>query len=694
MKSPLPVRMLVLLVVLAACSGSAPPVPPPAPPTTPEPRPPVAPVPPPEPVNHRPTRLGNGLEVVVTEAPTNGDALLQLGFRCGSLTTAPALAEFAVEAIVAGADASQGRPPLTAAIANLGGIVRTDTGATTTWIAIRVPGARWQDAQTALLAALTAPARTRSQLERIREDLVDTITAEIGARPAVAMAHALLAGEADTAAHVRSVLDRDPSEVGLFQARFFRPENAIWTLHVPGDPGATAAALAKPIAGSLAHWSPPALSSPTTKTVAARPSTGVVWKENKAAPCRASLLTFLPDLGRADAATLLLLHACVTLDGTGGRLERLQNERGLGHVQWSTEIVPGAERTILVMSTDVAANDVTKLWATIDAARRSVRDVPLTPSERDLAQRGAHLTAGLGRLDAFARHRLPIQLRERGTSVAAIESSAGVLDGSGKYAESVEAFLASPVVLFVNGGAIPAEAADVRRIELLPAGFTPARATPAAAPPVAGAPWLDRAAEAIGSLALLRRYRGHDAESRMQTESAPSAKETLAWRTDGNVRRTREVLGNRIETRIEGDQQIEILGDDKHALSPRETALLRREMQRHPIALLAAHAQGQLAFRDIAQRTAFDRELMILQAEGDRFDRLRVHIDTMSRLIRAVEVWETLPDGTTVHLHDAWSDYRTVDGLRVPFRRVTTQDDGQNRVETVFTKWQPLLVAP
>jgi hypothetical protein len=59
--------------------------------------------------------------------------------------------------------------------------------------------------------------------------------------------------------------------------------------------------------------------------------------------------------------------------------------------------------------------------------------------------------------------------------------------------------------------------------------------------------------------------------------------------------------------------------------------------------------------------------------------------------VRVVETVETLPDGTTVHLEDAWQDYRTVAGLRVPHHRMTTQDDGQNRVETVFTKWSPTL---
>lgn len=44
-----------------------------------------------------------------------------------------------------------------------------------------------------------------------------------------------------------------------------------------------------------------------------------------------------------------------------------------------------------------------------------------------------------------------------------------------------------------------------------------------------------------------------------------------------------------------------------------------------------------------------------------------------------------------MHVHDAWSDYRTTQGLRAPFHRLTTLDDGQNRIETTFTRWQPQL---
>ena len=131
------------------------------------------------------------------------------------------------------------------------------------------------------------------------------------------------------------------------------------------------------------------------------------------------------------------------------------------------------------------------------------------------------------------------------------------------------------------------------------------------------------------------------------------------------------------------------MGTTKRALDLAEVAALRREQQRHPLALLAAHARGELEFRSRARRTVGDREMMVLEATGTRFDRLRVHIDTESNLLRVVEVWETLPDASVVHIEETWSDYRRTASLRVPHHRMTSQDNGQNRIETTFVRWMP-----
>ncbi|MGB3965406.1 MAG: hypothetical protein WBO45_01655, partial [Planctomycetota bacterium] len=263
---------------------------------------------------------------------------------------------------------------------------------------------------------------------------------------------------------------------------------------------------------------------------------------------------------------------------------------------------------------------------------------------------------------------------------------------------ATDAFLALPFALVVIGGTAPAEITEVRAIDLLPPGHAgePTAADRPPAPGVPGPPttWPERAAAATGGRANLARLTGWRYEAKVNHEQAPALVESGQWSVDGTLRRVREILGQTIETVLDGTKWSESTGKTTASLDAAQAAFARREQQRHPLGLLAGAIRGELSFRQVAQRDAGDRTVMVIEATGDRFDRLRLHIDTQSHLVRVVEAWETLPDGTVLHLHDAWSDYRTVDGLRVPFRRLTTFDDGQNRTETVFTSWRPTLRAP
>ena len=110
------------------------------------------------------------------------------------------------------------------------------------------------------------------------------------------------------------------------------------------------------------------------------------------------------------------------------------------------------------------------------------------------------------------------------------------------------------------------------------------------------------------------------------------------------------------------------------------------EIERHPLAILSAYARGTLKFRLLADRVFEGRNYLVVEATGDRFDRLRLSIDRQSCLIRTVETWTTSPQGTPTSFVDTWSDHRSVDGLRFPFRRVTVVDDSASRRVTTFSK--------
>lgn len=691
----LPTFLAGFVFAFGACGA------PPAPPPTPAPAvaAPAADTPDTAPttVADHTTRLPNGLTLIVRAAQPHDQALLHLGFLVGNSFVLPGLAELALHTLVSGADASRGRPSLSTAIAQLGGFVETSVGTATSWVQIRVPAARWRAAEAALLRALEAPPQTRSQLERLRDDLVAARVDAIRTDPVRAMAEALLLVENDPAAHLATLLDRDASEVGLFRARYHRPERALFSLQVPGDPAANARSLEGAARDSLANWRPEAAAVPEPRLLPRTFRAGFYWSPAAGTDlAQVGWLQLLPPLSRVDAATLYALHACVTLDGAGGRLEQLQRERGLGHVRWRSEFVRGADMFAVLLRTEVPSRDVPQLRQLVAAARASLGDVPPNESEFALARRRAALTAGLGLLGDVTRLRVQTTLTVLGGSVELFERRLAELGGPTSFdlAAATRAYLDLPSMVVAVGGTVPADVADAQPFATLPPGFAPAPAAATAEAPVGESPWIDRASDALGGKALVRRLIGYRHEARLSSPQAPPATETVQWRADGTLQRTRELLGRKIETDLAGTSWSEQLGDQRQSLTAQEAALLRREMQRHPLALLAASQLGALTFEPVAQRTVGERDYMVLQARGDRFDRLRLYIDTVSHLVRVVEVWETLPDGTVEHLQDAWSDYRSVDGLRVPFRRVTTQDDGQNRVEAVYSSWQPLLSAP
>lgn len=689
---------LLLAGLLGACAG-APPSPVGAVPTPPTPGP-ATPPPASAPATTRDprlTRLENGVAVAIREA-TGADAQLQLGFLSGASFAAPGLAELSTWTLLEDGDASQGQASLQQAIRRLGGTVRLQVGPLTTWLDLRVPGDRWQQALAAVQTALTVPSQSRHQLLRMRDDLVATRVAEVRQQPLRAMARAMLLGDRSTSDYVRGLLDRDPGEVSLFRSRLFRPERAVLSLEVPGDPAVVAKQLEQAGAQGFAGWRPPAPVPGTVPMLERSVARGAHWAPSgRAEPCQVGIVMLLPDLAVNGPRTpsLLLLQCCLTMDGTGGRLEQLSRERGLGQVRWQSELVQTADAVALLLTARMDAADAARVWPTLELARRSLRDVPPSASELALAARRAHLTASLGQLEARSRLRAETSMLVRGQTLTSLEQGLSELTTTGLDPLAAPEFLQLPAAVVVVGGIVPDGTQEVATFDLLPSGFAPeAVATDTKAPAATAAPWLARAIDAAGGKDLVRRFAGYRAETRLVQEKAPAAADTFTWRDDGTLTRSRQLLGQEIVTTVTKTGGSEAIGAERQPLSDAEVATLRREFARHPLALLAAAARGELEFRAIAQREVGDRQFIVLEALGDRFDRLRLHIDTVSHLVRVVESWETLPDATLLHLQEEWSDYRDAAGLRLPFHRFTVFDDGENRVETVFARCQPQLRAP
>ena len=692
---------MAAFVVLSACAGSPPPAPvapTPPPPKAPPPAGPAAQAPAPAqvpaPAPATLQRLANGVLVFLRQAPAVRLVRLQANLQAGALAQAPGLAELTAHVLAETADPARGRGSLRQIVDGLGGTLQIQVGPDTTTFDVRVPRARWLEAATALSSALTTVPASRSQVERVRALRLRQCAVEFGRDPVLALAGQLLRGATDTSRHFGELQDRDASEVAAFHARHYRPESL--RIQVEGDltSEAVLGALRSGGAADLERWKPPTAPPPAGR-LARTTESAIHWTPDAPGRCEVGLLLELPPTAKASAAAFVL-QDCLSLDGTGGRLERFQQQLGIGHVRWRVAVVDAGDTTALLLRAELDAAEAALAWRCLQLARESLRDVPPTASELELAARRAPLTARLPLLDPGSRLRAELRLAERNETLRDLDAELAARSVTPPSNDEIAAFLATPVAMIVVGGTAPADLAPLHRWQVLPTGFerneSGAAATlerTAAERAASGAPWLAHAVEAVGGADRLRRLSGWTSVAEIVHAEAPSVRESVDWSFDGRLVRRRELLGQTIVTTVEADAGTETLSGTTVNLSAAELQQLRAEPARHPLAILAAHVRGELPFEYVAKRAVEDREHVVLQALGGRGDRLRIHVDADSHLVRRVELWATLQDGSVVRIEEAWSDYRPVAGLRVPYLRQVDQDDGKNRLETVFESFVP-----
>ncbi|HLQ37640.1 MAG TPA: hypothetical protein VK348_07555, partial [Planctomycetota bacterium] len=240
-------RMLPWILLASACGSAPPPLP------SPEAAP--APVAAPLPVRAASdapfrTRLANGLTVLLWPPPLrDGTVALQLALAGGTSQGPQGLADLAAEVLLAAGDATAGRPGLRQSIAGLGGTIEVEHGPVTTWFGVRVPTTNLQPALAALTAALALPTTSRSQIERVRSELLQARALSVWNVPARAVPTRFLLGDRGSGEHLTSLMDRDPSEVVLYAGRHYRPEQAVLAIQAPLEPAAL-----QPMVQDLGHW--------------------------------------------------------------------------------------------------------------------------------------------------------------------------------------------------------------------------------------------------------------------------------------------------------------------------------------------------------------------------------------------------------------------------------------------------------
>lgn len=693
-------RACWLAAALAACAGSQPASTAPAAPTT---EPPAAPPPQPtapqaetpglqEPLLKR-FALENRLDVALLRLGPDVTQAAEVAvmLQGGTETSRPGSVELAAHLVVHSADATSGRQSLSRQIEQMGGVLTVDVGRKSTWLHVRCPAAAWPRAAQALATALDVKNAPRIQSERSQQELVARQSTSAKLDPVRVAVLRILLGDASPAAHLQDLQDRDAGEALAFQRRYFRPDRSLLVVRAPGAEAQLEAA----VRASFGAWE---ADNPTPEgeiTTKARPEPkGIAWiRDSRAqdAPCDVAIVLQLPDSRSKNAPELHVLANCLTVGGIGGRLERLQQEAGLSKLALRAETIRFGEGSALALRGEMSAQEALRLYGTTIAARQSLRDIPVSTSERTQARAAAWLSLRSAGASASTLLRDELERVVLGIDANRQMQSLVDLDRPGVPGiESVREFLSLPLAMVVLGGEPPAGIGEIRPCPMEPEALSiPLAQADDEAKKAEALPWKTRAVEAIGGADKVAQLAGYAADRRIETEGAPAIEETAAWTANGDVKRTRKVLGAVIETRLRGTEWTEDAAGKRAQLSPQEAEWRRREAARHPLALVIAWSRGDLSFRRVGTKKFGDRELETLEALGDRFERLRIDIDRESGLVRSVEHWATSPDGVATRSVDTWTDYRTVEGIRAPFRCTTVVDDGQSQRVSSYSRVLP-----
>lgn len=615
-------------------------------------------------------------------SPHSDAAVLRLTIPVGTRTGATGLAELTAWVVSETPAPDDNRASMRRGIENLEGSLEVRVGANHTSFEANVRRGDWRQALGLMTTAIHATAPNTDQIERIRGRLLQTRRNDLATASIENLITVLAELSVPPERYLVALEDRTAEDVGLFQETHYRTAGTVAALWVPG---ASAIDVLEVADATLAKWAAsfPAKSGAAGGSPTA-PRKGVLWSPTDGEMCHFAFAFPLPHPAEPRAIEKLLLLECLTMDGVGGRLEQTMTAPATlsGHVSG----VGSTQRMVLYGrgSPDLAVST----WKASRLALASLATSP--PSRAELRAAADRL-----RLRLLARYDDPRGWLDWATGYGSLPPDARGLaasldrldDEDLALAAAIAEIVGRPSPLVAIGGQPPADAA-------LAVAAAPAFADPAgAATPIetslqigAADEHLKLALRALGGAARLRQVEGLSAELERHTEQGVSTYETVWFKDPERLRRLRRVLATTIETVIKPRQPYERSGERQVRLDQEESRLLLSRLQRHPVILLARYARGQVRFRLVSTRRVGDREMAVLQMIGAA-DRLRIMIDTESGLVRAVTTRERRIDlGEHIHVTERYMDYRPVNGVRAPFYRVTTVDDGDFEIFTVWKR--------
>jgi zinc protease len=205
--------------------------------------------------------------------------------------------------------------------------------------------------------------------------------------------------------------------------------------------------------------------------------------------------------------------------------------------------------------------------------------------------------------------------------------------------------------------------------------------------PARGRELASRIAQTKGGLAKLKSIRTVVAEAKttFQMQQGPLESTTKTYvvypdkfRVDATV-----AGANVVQVYNSGDAWMTDPNGTHEAPAPMKAefaASVRRDM----IPLLVAAAEGTLATRLLPEEGGNGRALRVVEISGDDFSPVRLAVDASGLVVRQ-SFSRPGPDGREMQVTESFSDYREIDGIKVPFTAELTHNGRSVLTRTLTT---------
>ncbi|NIR49618.1 outer membrane lipoprotein-sorting protein [candidate division KSB1 bacterium] len=137
--------------------------------------------------------------------------------------------------------------------------------------------------------------------------------------------------------------------------------------------------------------------------------------------------------------------------------------------------------------------------------------------------------------------------------------------------------------------------------------------------------------------------------------------------------------GKRVQV-LNSDQSWKQVGNNISDLSEAEKREMRRGLFRETINIFRMTASDSLQVEYLDKETIGGQSSHILQIKNQSADFFRLYIDTATFLVTK-KVYQGAPEVGLVTLEEKYSDYRTVDGIKIPFHTLV-RANGRKFIES------------